>query len=143
MQVTMVINETLRLYPTSPILSREALQDLKFKDIHVPKGVIMWSSVAAMHQDPEIWGPDAQMFNPGRFANGVKGSCKFPYAYQPFGIGPRVCLGQHFAMGELKSLLSLLLCNFSFSLSPKYRHSPINKLIIHPQYGVQLIVKKL
>lgn len=143
MQLTMVINETLRLYTTSPILSREALQDLKFGNVHVPKGVIMWTSVAAMQQDPEIWGPDAHVFNPGRFENGARGACKFPFAYQPFGIGPRVCLGQHFATAELKVLLALLLPKFSLSLSPRYKHSPINKLIVHPQFGVQLLVKKL
>ncbi|KAL5569542.1 hypothetical protein UlMin_026117 [Ulmus minor] len=141
--LTMVINETLRLYPTSPIFSREALKDLKFGNINVPKGVIMWTSVIALHQDPEIWGPDVHLFNPQRFENGVRGSCKFPHSYQPFGVGPRVCLGQHFAVAELKILLSLILSKFTFSLSPSYKHSPIKKLIIRPEYGVNLLVRKL
>ncbi|KAL5569541.1 hypothetical protein UlMin_026116 [Ulmus minor] len=141
--LTMVINETLRLYPVTLIFSREALKDLKFGNINVPKGVIIFTSFIALHHDPQIWGPDAHLFNPQRFENGVSGSCKLPQVYQPFGVGPRVCLGQHFAMTELKILLSLILSKFSFSLSPSYKHSPIRKLILCPEYGVNLLVRKL
>ena len=139
----MVINETLRLYPATLIFSREALKDLKFGNINVPKGVIIFTSIIALHHDPQIWGPDAHLFNPQRFENGVSGSCKLPQVYQPFGVGPRVCLGQHFAMTELKILLSLILSKFSFSLSPSYKHSPIRKLILCPEYGINLLVRKL
>ncbi|KAF8380603.1 hypothetical protein HHK36_028091 [Tetracentron sinense] len=50
--LTMVIQEVLRLYPSSPIMSREALQEMKFGDIHIPKGVNVWVSVLDLHQDP-------------------------------------------------------------------------------------------
>ena len=143
MQLTMVIHESLRLYPPVPMISREALQDLQLGDIHIPKGVHVWTMLVALQQDPEIWGPDAQTFNPQRFANGVSGSCKLPHVYMPFGAGPRVCLGQNFAMAELKILLAVLLSNFSFSLSPKYRHSPVQKLVMKPEYGVNLLIGKL
>lgn len=142
MQLTMVIHESLRLYPPVPMVSREALQDLQFGDIHVPKGVNIWTMLVTLQQDPEIWGPDAFVFNPQRFANGVSGSCKLPHVYMPFGVGPRVCLGQNFAMAELKILLAVLLSNFSFSLSPKYRHFPVQKLVVKPEYGVNLLVRR-
>ncbi|XWS66284.1 hypothetical protein CRYUN_Cryun05aG0186200 [Craigia yunnanensis] len=141
--LTMVINESLRLYPPVPILSRELLENMKFGDIHVPKGVIIWTLVATLHQHPDIWGPDADKFNPERFANGVAAACKFPHVYIPFGIGPRICLGQNLAMTELKILLALILSNFKFSLSPKYMHSPTMRLVIEPEHGVNLLVKKL
>ena len=139
----MIIHEALRLYPPALIVTREALENLKFGDIQVPKGVQIWITIASLHHDPEIWGPDAHMFNPQRFANGVSGSCKQPHCYMPFGIGPRVCLGQNFAMAELKILLALLLANFSFSLSPNYTHSPLRKLVVKPEHGMKLLVKKL
>ena len=79
---------------------------------------------------------------PERFANGVSGACKLPYVYMPFGVGPHICAGQHFARAELKILLALIVSN-SFSLSPKYRHSPAMSLLIEPEHGVNLLIKKL
>jgi cytochrome P450 len=139
----MVIHESLRLYPPVPVVSREAFEDMKFGDIHVPKGVNVWSLVGTLHQDPDIWGPDAHEFNPERFANGASGACKLPHVYMPFGVGPRTCLGQNFAMAELKILLALIVSNFSFSLSPKYRHSPTLRLVIEPENGVNLLIESL
>ncbi|EOY19021.1 hypothetical protein SCA6_000714 [Theobroma cacao] len=141
--LTMVINESLRLYPPVPVVSRELLEDMKFGDIHVPKGVSIWTLVVTLHQDPNIWGPDADEFNPERFADGVAAACKLPHVYMPFGVGPRICLGQNFAMAELKILLALILSNFKFSLSPKYVHSPTMRLAVEPEHGVNLLLKRL
>lgn len=142
-QLTMVINETLRLYPPAPMVSREAFKDMKFGNINVPKGVNIWFSVLSFQTDPEIWGPDAYEFKPDRFANGMSGACQHPHLYMPFGFGPRQCLGLNLAMVELKILIALLLSNFSLSLSPKYVHSPVYRLHLEPEYGVNLLVKKL
>jgi cytochrome P450 len=87
--------------------------------------------------------PDAKEFNPERFANGVSGACKLPHVYMPFGVRSRTYLGQNFAMAELKIILVLLVSNFSFSLSPKYRHSPTLRLVMAPEYGVNLLIKSL
>ncbi|KAK6163902.1 hypothetical protein DH2020_000766 [Rehmannia glutinosa] len=141
--LTMVINESLRLYPPVSVVSREALKDMKFGDINVPKGVNVWTLVTTLHTDPDIWGSDSYQFNPDRFANGITGACKFPHLYMPFGVGPRVCLGQNFALVELKILISLIVSRFSFILSPKYVHSPALKLVIEPGHGVNLLIKEL
>jgi len=141
--LTMVIHESLRLYPPVAVVSREAFKEMKFGDIMVPKGVNVWTLMVTLHQDPAIWGSDANKFNPERFANGVSGSCKHPHVYMPFGVGPRTCLGQNFAMAELKILLSTIVSNFSLSLSPKYKHSPSLKLVIEPGHGVDLLIRKI
>ncbi|CAB4312311.1 unnamed protein product [Prunus armeniaca] len=142
-QLTMVIQESLRLYPPVTVVSREAFKDMKFGDITVPKGFNVWTTVVTLHTDPEIWGPDAYEFNPDRFANGITGACKLPHLYMPFGVGPRVCLGQNLAMVELKVLLALIVSNFSFSLSPKYKYGPALRLVVEPEHGVDLLVTKL
>lgn len=142
MQLTMVIYEFLRLYPPVPQLVRNAFRDLHFGDVEVPKGVSTWTIVASL-QDPQMWGPDAHVFNPEMFANGVSGSCNQLHVYMPFRAGPRVCLGQHFAMVELKILLAFILSNFAFTLSPKCRHSPVQKLVLMPEFGVYLLLRKL
>ncbi|GLT80694.1 hypothetical protein SLA2020_521190 [Shorea laevis] len=141
--LTMVIHESLRLYPPVAVVSREALKDMKFGDIHVPKGVNLWTLMVTLHTDPDVWGPDAYNFKPDRFANGITGACKLPHLYMPFGVGPRMCLGQNLAIVELKVLLALLLFNFSFALSPTYKHSPTLRLVIEPENGVNLSVSKL
>ena len=138
----MVIQETLRLYPVAAFIARQGSEDMKFKDIIVPKDVVINIPVPTLHQLPEVWGPDAHLFKPERFADGLLRACKVPQAYIYFGVGMRTCVGQHFAMVELKIILSLILSKFSFSLSPAYRHSPAFKLTIEPEDGVKLMVRK-
>lgn len=96
-----------------------------------------------LHRSKEYWGEDANDFNPLRFKNGVSQAAKHPNAFLGFGMGPRTCLGQNFAMLEVKLVLSLLLQRFSFFLSPEYKHAPANYLTMEAQYGVPTIVKPL
>lgn len=124
-------------------VSRQGSEDIKFKDMVVPKDVVISIPVPVLHHLPELWGPDAHLFKPERFANGIMGACKIPQAYMYFGMGVRTCIGQQMAMVELKVILTLILSKFSFTLSPAYKHSPSFKLTIEPGHGVQLIVRKL
>ena len=139
----MVIQETLRLYPVSSFVAREVFEDMKFKDLSVPKKTIIWIPVPTLHRCPDVWGLDVNQFNPERFANGIQGACKIPQTYMPFGMGMRICVGQHFAMVELKVILSLILSKFWFSISPAYQHSPVFRLVIEPENGANLIMRKL
>jgi len=141
--ITMVIQETLRLYPPAAFVAREALNDLKIGSLNIPKGTNIRIPVALAHRDPVVWGPNSDRFDPGRFANGIAGACKAPHMYIPFGVGARTCAGQNLAMVELKVVLSLVLSKFEFALSPKYVHCPAFKLTIEPGNGVPLILKKL
>lgn len=143
MQLTMVIHETLRLYCPGIILVKETMTDIKLGEINVPKGVILWTSIPALHRDPENWGPDADEFKPERFKNGVSEACEYPQAYVPFGYGSRLCLGQTFAMMEMKIVLALVLSRFSFALSPEYRHSPVFRMVLVPEHGMRLVVRKI
>ncbi|KAM7486408.1 hypothetical protein LguiA_002417 [Lonicera macranthoides] len=139
----MVIQETLRLYPPVAFMIRETLEDVNFKHIQIPKGINLQITTPILHQNTELWGPDAAEFKPERFAEGSTGACTIPQAYIPFGAGNRICAGQHFAMAELKMILSLILLKFSFKLSPEYKHSPAFRLVIEPGYGVFLRVREV
>ncbi|XP_024630270.1 cytochrome P450 714C2 isoform X2 [Medicago truncatula] len=136
--LTMVIQETLRLYPPAVFLTRTAFQDINIKGIKVPKGMNIQIPIPILQHDIDIWGADAHEFNPERFANGVLRACKIPQAYMPFGIGSRVCPGQHLSMIELKVFLSLILSKFHVSLSSSYCHSPAIRLLTEPGHGVVL-----
>ncbi|KAJ6861286.1 hypothetical protein NC651_037385 [Populus alba x Populus x berolinensis] len=140
LQLNMVINESLRLYPPATLLPRMAFEDIKLGDLHVPKGLQIWIPVLAIHHSEEIWGKDANEFNPDRFASK-------PFApgrhFIPFATGPRNCIGQSFAMMEAKIILAMLISRFSFHISDSYRHAPVVVLTIKPKHGVQVYLKPL
>ncbi|KAG4992809.1 hypothetical protein JHK87_026266 [Glycine soja] len=142
--LTMVIQESLRLYGPSTMATREVLaNEVKLGEHVLPKGINMWLFTLALHRDPDNWGPDAREFKPERFAGGVSAACKYPQVYIPFGLGSRICLGQNFAMLQMKEVLCLLLSNFSFAVSPNYCHCPVDGLLLMPKYGVRLLASKV
>ncbi|KAI6672988.1 hypothetical protein NL676_000894 [Syzygium grande] len=141
--LNMVIYETLRLYSPGPFLTRETSEEMKFGDFAIPKGVNVWLPSSLLHQDPANWGDNAHEFHPERFANGISSACKLPNLFVPFGTGIRTCVGQNFAITELKIVLSLVLSKFIFSLSPEYKHSVTYKLFFEPEHGVQLKMEKI
>uniref|UniRef100_J3NAW1 Cytochrome P450 n=1 Tax=Oryza brachyantha TaxID=4533 RepID=J3NAW1_ORYBR len=134
--LTMVIHETLRLYPPAAFVVREALNDIKLGSIDIPKGTNISIPIAMAHRNPSVWGPSADKFDPDRFANGIAGACKPPHMYMPFGVGVRTCAGQNLAIVELKVVLSLLLSKFEFTLSPNYVHCPAFRLTVEPGEGI-------
>lgn len=138
----MVIHEVMRLYPPAAFVSREALETTRIGEITVPKGVCIWTLIPTLHRDGDIWGADANEFKPERFLNGISGACKVPQVYIPFGLGPRLCLGRNFALVQLKVIISLVVSKFSFTLSPKYRHSPTYRMIVEPGHGVQILIQR-
>ncbi|KDP33461.1 hypothetical protein JCGZ_07032 [Jatropha curcas] len=141
--LTMLIQETLRLYPPAAFVSREALEQVQIGKISIPKGVCIWTLIPTLHRDPILWGPDVNEFRPERFADGISKACKFGHAYIPFGVGTRLCLGRNFAMIQLKIVLSLIVSKFTFSLSPNYQHSPAFRMLVEPQHGIQIVIQKV
>lgn len=143
--VEMILNESLRLYPPVPAFGRRELFDtVKLDDGTVlPRGVTSIVLSAYIHRDKEVWGEDADEFRPDRFANGVSHACKNPYAFMPFGMGPRICIGQNFAIMEAKVILALIVRNFQFRLSPSYLHAPTTNITMRPRHGVQVLLKSV
>lgn len=139
-QLNMVINESMRLYPPATVLPRMAFEDIKLGDLHIPKGLSIWIPVLAIHHSEELWGKDANEFNPDRFAGKMFAPGRH---FIPFAAGPRNCVGQSFAMMEAKIILAMLVSRFSFTISQNYRHAPVIILTIKPKYGVQICLKPL
>ncbi|RZB82949.1 11-oxo-beta-amyrin 30-oxidase [Glycine soja] len=125
------------------IFARAIKNDVKLGNLSLPAGVQISLPILLIHQDRDIWGDDATEFNPERFAEGVTKATKGQVVFFPFGWGPRVCLGQNFALLEAKMVLSLLLQRFSFELSPAYAHAPVTVLTLNPKYGAHIILHKL
>ena len=143
LQVNMVLLETLRLYGPAIILSRKASKEMKLGNLTIPKDTHITIPPAIIHRNKKYWGEDANEFNPMRFAKGVKNAAEHPNALIAFSIGPRACIGQNFAIMEGKTVMALILQRFSFSLSPKYKHAPADRLTLQPQYGLPILLKPL
>ncbi|KAM3222570.1 hypothetical protein P3L10_021840 [Capsicum annuum] len=131
--VTMILYESLRLYPPIATLTRRANEDIVSGEVSIPADVLISLPVILLHHDKEIWGEDANKFNPERFKEGISSATKGQVAYFPFGWGPRICIGHNFAMLEAKMAVSMILQSFSFQLSPSYAHAPQSIITMQPQ----------
>nr|QEL53077.1 cytochrome P450 CYP4A311 [Mythimna separata] len=104
------IKESLRMYPSVPFISRYIKEDVQIGDHTVPYNTMVNFNVFDIHRNPNIF-PDPEKFIPERF---LPENCisRHPYAYIPFSAGPRNCIGQKFALMELKTMMSSLLRRF-------------------------------
>uniref|UniRef100_A0A0D9VUF9 Cytochrome P450 n=1 Tax=Leersia perrieri TaxID=77586 RepID=A0A0D9VUF9_9ORYZ len=142
-EMTMVLLETLRLYNPAIFIQRKPTTDITVGSLKIPAGVAVYIPIPIMHRDKQVWGEDADKFNPLRFQNGVTRAAKIPHALLSFSIGPRSCIGQNFAMLEAKSVMAVMLRKFSFSVSPGYMHAPVDIITLKPKFGLPVIVKLL
>ncbi|KAL3828740.1 hypothetical protein ACJIZ3_017542 [Penstemon smallii] len=141
--VSMIIYEVLRLYPPVMELSRIVEEETELGGYRIPKGILVQVPIAILQRSTEIWGEDALEFKPDRFAEGVLKASKGHAAFMPFSWGPRICIGQNFALMEGKAFLALFLRTFSFELSPTYKHAPYAAFTVQAQYGAPLVLNKL
>lgn len=138
----MVLYESLRLYPPVPILAARRSNSVdKVGELDLPQGMGFTIPTLYIHRDTALWGDDADHFRPQRFQDGVSKACKHPSGFLPFGVGPRICIGQNFALLEAKALMVVILQRFRFRLSPNYRHAPETMITMRPKHGMQLILQ--
>ncbi|KZV45140.1 hypothetical protein F511_25302 [Dorcoceras hygrometricum] len=142
--ISMIINETLRLYSPLTSLARRTKSNVTLGKYELPANMEISVPTLALHTSREIWGEDAHLFKPERFAEGVaKATRNNPMAFLPFGYGPRTCVGLNFASNEVKVALCMILQRFKFTLSPSYVHSPIPLVTVRPQHGLPIILQPL
>jgi cytochrome P450 len=133
-----VIKESMRLRPAVFAVGRQAKEDVEIGGYLVPEGssvnLFMWMT----HQDPRWWGADAAQFNPERFAPEREAEVR-KYAYLPFAMGPRVCIGNSFAMMEMRLLLATMLQRYTLTLADGRAPQPDPLITLRPKGGLRMV----
>ncbi|MFO1115446.1 MAG: cytochrome P450 [Beijerinckiaceae bacterium] len=121
--INQVLKESLRLWPPAPAFSVYPLNEEVVCGYKLRKGITINILVGALHRDPEVWGPRADIFDPENFSPEAERN-RPAWAWKPFGNGQRACIGRGFAMHEAALALGMILQRF--------------KLVDHKRYQMQL-----
>jgi len=135
-----VIEETLRLYPPVWVMARKSLQDDTISGYHLPKDSTVLINVYGMHRNSRFW-KDADQFDPEHF-NPTNASTAPPFSYLPFGGGQRLCIGNHFAMMVMQTVISSLVREFEFSVPEGFQPIPNPTITLRAKNGIVLMIKK-
>ncbi|WP_244933523.1 cytochrome P450 [Neobacillus mesonae] len=132
-----IIWESLRIYPPAYITGRQAEDDVEIGDYRFKKGDTIMVSQYVMHHKHEYF-PDPESFRPERFENNFLKTIP-AYAYFPFGGGPRVCIGNHFAFMEAVLILATISQRFKINLALDHRPViPFPSITLRPRGGLRM-----
>jgi cytochrome P450 len=135
-----VVKESMRLYPPAPGIGREARNDCEIAGYFVPRGTQLALTQWIVHRDGR-WFDDPEAFKPERWDNDL--ARRLPRcAYFPFGDGPRICIGNHFAMTEAVLILATILGRYRLSLAPGYTLELLPSITLRPKRGVKMVVQE-
>jgi cytochrome P450 len=133
---TQVIQEGLRLYPPFWMIDREAVADDRAGDIDIPRGSTVIVYVYGAHHASRYW-ENPESFEPERFIKANE-KLRTPFTYLPFGGGPRVCIGNQYAMLQILMILSDLLRKYDFQLTPGQAIEARPMVILRPKHGIRM-----
>lgn len=134
-----VIKETLRIYPAVPFYSRCVKENIQVGSLVVPKGASVSILTYMVHRDENNF-PDPEKFDVSRFLS--KENDLHPFSFVAFSAGPRNCIGQKFAILELKCVLSQLLRNFEFLPVEGFKPQPLAELVMKSGNGIWIRMKE-
>jgi cytochrome P450 len=135
-----VIKESMRLYPPAPNVGREALCDCEIGGYRIPRGAQVALVQWVAQRDPR-WFDDPEVFQPERWDNDL--ARRLPRcAYFPFGDGPRICIGNQFAMLEAVLILAAIVQRYKLELVPGYKLELFASVTLRPKHGVLMVVRE-
>jgi cytochrome P450 len=132
-----VLEESLRLYPPSWMITREALADDVIAGFPIARGAQLLISSYGVHHAPDVW-PTPERFRPERFLGDHE---RDRFAYLPFGGGPRVCLGDQYALTEMQLVLARLAQRVTLRLAPGTRVEAQAHVGLRPRHPLRLVAE--
>lgn len=136
----MVIDETMRLYPPIYLLSRKVLEDDLVGGFRIPAGSSVDISAYVTHRHPAFW-EDPERFDPERFTP-ERVAARHKYAYIPFSTGPRMCIGNNFALLEAPLLLATIAQRYRLRVRPGHALIPSPLLTLRPLGGLPVYLER-
>jgi cytochrome P450 len=130
----MVIEEALRLYPPAHTIGRTAIGEDRIGGMRIPRGALVTVSIHATHRNPKLW-REPERFDPERFAPAAA-AARPRFAYMPFGGGPRICIGNSFAIAEAQVVVAMIAQRYRPRLAPGHVVEPIGLITLRPREGV-------
>jgi cytochrome P450 len=134
----MVIEESMRIYPTVPAMEREALADDTLAGRPVPKGSTVMIVPWVLHRHHKLW-KNPGRFDPERFS-AEQSAARPRFSYLPFGGGRRICIGAAFAIAEATILLATLAQHFQPRLVPGHRVDPQGLITLRARHGMKMLL---
>jgi cytochrome P450 len=134
-----VVFEAMRLFPSLPLMSRMCAQDTEAGGLLVKKGTFIFIPIYAIHRHRRLW-RDPDVFDPNRFGP-EESAGRHRFAYLPFGGGPRVCIGQTFALTEAVAILATLVRGATLEPDPGHRIRPLMRVSMRPQGGMPMTLR--
>jgi cytochrome P450 len=133
-----VVSESLRLHPPAWSIGRESAQAFDLGGHHFEEGAWMWMLPYTIQRDPR-WYPDPAAFKPERWVDGFAKTLP-KLAYMPFGGGPRVCIGNQFALMELTLVLATIAQRFFLRTAPNHKVVPDPAITLRFKHGLAMTV---
>ncbi|MCG8348137.1 MAG: cytochrome P450 [Chloroflexales bacterium] len=129
-----VLDESMRLYPPAWLISRSPIQDDEIGGYTIPAGETILISPYTMHRNPAYW-DNPEGFDPERFTP-EKQAARPRFAYFPFGGGPRICIGNNFALMESQLILAMISQRYRLHLVSGHPVAPQTMITLRPRYGI-------
>jgi len=133
---SMVLSESMRLYPPAWAMGREVLEDVSIGPYHLRKGTMVFFSQYLVQRDPR-WFPEPEQFKPERFTPAAKAG-RPRFAYFPFGGGGRQCIGESFAWMEATLALVTLAQRWRVELVQGQKIEMLPKITLRPKNGIRV-----
>jgi len=135
-----VIEEANRLYPPIAAISRAALGPDELAGEPIRRGTMVVVAPYVLHRHHALWS-DPDSFDPNRFLGAARERID-RFAYLPFGVGPRVCIGAALAMQEASIVVATVMRNFTLQLAPGHAVWPLHRVTVRSQGGLPMIVSR-